>query len=319
MDDPSWSSYRPSDLLGAFDITLSQDQRLLKFHLAGQSLIPHRLVGEEAISRPFCYTLDVISQRGDIELKSLIAQPALIEIRQADGGYRPLSGLVDTAALLGEDGGVYYYQLVLVSWLSLLSLGRDSRIFQDKNVTEVIEAVFQGHEIAKGRYRFDLRRDYPARSYCVQYRESDFHFVNRLMEQEGLFFYFSHGGGDHCLVITDSVDTCPAVTPQAIRFHRQAATEAEDALTQWGGRRQQQPTRVSLATFNYKQPRHPATSPRTPSATRATCRTPRSTIIPASTTTRITVAVNDWRSIAWKPWSPAPSASMAPVAPASFR
>lgn len=258
MDDPSWSSYRPSDLLGAFDVTLSQDQRLLKFHLAGQSLIPHRLVGEEAISRPFCYTLDVISQRGDIELKSLIAQPALIEIRQADGGYRPLSGLVDTAALLGEDGGVYYYQLVLVPWLSLLSLGRDSRIFQDKTVTEVIEVVFQGHEIAKGRYRFDLRRDYPARSYCVQYRESDFHFVNRLMEQEGLFFYFSHGEGDHCLVITDSVDTCPAVTPQAIRFHRQAATEAEDALTQWGGRRQQQPTRVSLATFNYKQPRHPS-------------------------------------------------------------
>ncbi|MDH4571513.1 type VI secretion system Vgr family protein [Salinicola acroporae] len=259
-----------NDLLDTFDIDLSQSQRLLTLELAGTSFIPHRLVGEERVSEPFTYTLDCISQQGDIELKTLMAQPANLSILQADGSYRRLHGLVSEAALLGEDGGVTYYQLTLVPWLKMLELGRDSRIFQDRSVVDVLTEVFDGHELAKGRYRFDLRRDYPARSYCVQYRESDFNFVNRLCEEEGLWYYFEYSdddegadGGDegerrtfdgHRLVITDDVDTTQAVSPQAIRFHRQAATEREDALTQWGGVRAQQPTRVSVGTFDYKQP-----------------------------------------------------------------
>ncbi|WP_417328711.1 type VI secretion system Vgr family protein [Halomonas cupida] len=249
---------------------LSQHERLLRLQLGSADFIPHRLVGKERISRPFAYTLDCISQNGDIELKTLMAQPAELAIRQADGNYRQLSGLVESAAMLGEDGGVYYYQITLVPWLAMLKLGHDSRIFQDRNVVEILEDVFGQHAIAMGentaRWRFDLRRDYPARSYCVQYRESDFNFVNRLMEQEGLFYYFEHAGnnGDdegsqgsvdgHRLVITDDVETCLAVAPQTIRFHRQDATETEDSITQWSGVRQQQPTRVSLATFDYKQP-----------------------------------------------------------------
>ena len=295
MNEPSWWQ----SLRETFDVALSQNQRLLKLEMANQSLIPHRLVGEESMSRPFRYRLDVISQRGDIELKTLMAQPATLSIRQADGQYRKRSGLVESAALLGEDGGVFYYQLTLVPWLTMLSLGRDSRIFQDLSVIEVIEAVFAQHPIARGGWRFDLRREYPARSYCVQYRESDYHFVNRLMEQEGLFYYVEHrqadevergdaagptpsvhsglshsglshsgrshsglshretGHGETChrLIITDDVATCSPVSPRQIRFHRQGATESEDAITQWGGRRQQQPSRVSLATYDYKQPR----------------------------------------------------------------
>ncbi|AOM01661.1 type VI secretion system Vgr family protein [Cobetia marina] len=250
-------------LLSSFDVSLSQNERLLTLEMSGADFIPHRLVGEERMSRPFAYTLDCISQNGDIELKTLMAQPAALSVRQADGSYRELSGLVESAALLGEDGGVFYYQLTLVPWLSMLKLGRDSRIFQDVSAVEVIESVFSNHAIAQGEaqggWRLDLRREYPARSYCVQYRESDFQFVNRLMEQEGLFYYFEHASVDsdfngHRLVITDDVATCAPVEPQVIRFHRQDATESEDSITQWSGRRQQQPTRVSLGTFDYKQP-----------------------------------------------------------------
>nr|WP_300309547.1 type VI secretion system Vgr family protein [Halomonas sp.] len=239
---------------------LSQHERLLTLKLGGTDLIPHRLVGEERLSRPFSYTLDCISQRGDIELKSLIAQPAELGIRQADGQYRPLSGLVESAAMLGEDGGVFYYQVTLVPWLAMLQLGRDSRIFQDKNVVDILEAVFEPHVVAQGGWRLDLRREYPVRSFEVQYRESDFHFISRLMEQEGIWWYAEHAGeGDdfdgHRIVFTDDPATCSAVTPQTIRFHRQDATETEDTITQWGGRRRQQPNRVSVGTFDYKQPR----------------------------------------------------------------
>lgn len=250
-------------LLSSFDISLSQNERLLTLEMSDADFIPHRLVAEERLSRPFAYTLDCISQNGDIELKTLMAQSAVLSVRQANGDYRKLSGLVESAALLGEDGGVFYYQLTLVPWLSMLKLGRDSRIFQDVSAVEVIESVFSNHAIAQGEaqggWRLDLRREYPARSYCVQYRESDFQFVNRLMEQEGLFYYFEHASDDsdfngHRLVITDDVATCAPVEPQVIRFHRQDATELEDSITQWSGRRQQQPTRVSLGTFDYKQP-----------------------------------------------------------------
>ncbi|MGQ7247438.1 type VI secretion system Vgr family protein [Halomonas sp. V046] len=285
-------------LLASFEVSLTQDERLLKLDLEagrGAELIPHRLVGEERISRPFAYTLDCISQRGDIELKTLMAQPAELSIRQASGQYRRLSGLVESAALLGEDGGVHYYQLVLVPWIAMLKLGRDSRIFQDKSAVEVLEAVFEQQAASLGpsqcQWRFDLRRDYPPRSYCVQYRESDYHFISRLCEQEGIWWYTEHAGsrqggeerdvvskergivgeengeengaagegrGDfigHRIVFTDDPQSCQAVTPQRIRFHRQDSTETEDAITQWGGRREQQPTRVSLGTFDYKQPR----------------------------------------------------------------
>ncbi|MGQ7246174.1 type VI secretion system Vgr family protein [Halomonas sp. V046] len=270
-------------LLASFEVPLTQNERLIKLSLEakGADLIPHRLVGEERISRPFAYTLDCIAQRGDIELKSLMAQPAELSIRQASGQYRRLSGLVESAALLGEDGGVHYYQLVLVPWIAMLKLGRDSRIFQDKSAVEVLEAVFaqQATVLGQCQWRFDLRRDYPVRSYCVQYRESDYHFVSRLCEQEGIWWYTEHAGSHrsdgesrneageengndrgedfsgHRIVFTDDPQTCLPVTPQTIRFHRQDATEHEDAITQWGGWREQQPTRVSIGTFDYKQPR----------------------------------------------------------------
>ena len=258
----------PPSLSKIFNTSLSQSQRLLSLSVSAP-LMPHRLVGEQRISEPFRYTLDCFSQQGDIELKTLMAQPARLSVLQADGGYRHLHGLVSEAAMLGEDGGVTYYQLTLVPWLEMLKLGRNSRIFQNRSVVDILSQVFDGHDLARGGYRFDLRREYPARSYCVQYQESDFQFVSRLMEEEGLWYYFEHSGNGrgendegqeanrfdgHRLVITDDADTAQPVQPRLIRFHRQAATEQEDALTQWGGVRQQQPTRVSVGTFDYKQP-----------------------------------------------------------------
>ena len=101
MNDSSWLD----KMLASFDVSLSQHQRLVTLALEGVELIPPLLVGEERVSRPFRYRLDAISQSGNIELKSLMARPATLSIRQADGQYRQLSALVESAALLGEDGG----------------------------------------------------------------------------------------------------------------------------------------------------------------------------------------------------------------------
>ena len=126
----------PLSLSKVLTTSLSQSQRLLTLS-ADAPLIPHRLVGEHRVSEPFRYTLDCFSQQGDIELKTLMAQPASLSILQADGRYHQLHGLVSEAAMLGEDGGVTYYQLTLVPWFEMLKLGRDSRIFQDLSLIHI--------------------------------------------------------------------------------------------------------------------------------------------------------------------------------------
>lgn len=141
----------PFSLSEIFNTPLSQSRRLLTLEIAGAPLMPHRLVGEQRVNAPFRYTLDCFSQQGDIELKTLMAQPARLSVLQADGGYRHLHGVVSEAAMLGEDGGVTYYQLTLVPWLEMLKLGRDSRIFQDRSVVDVLSEVFEGHDLARGR------------------------------------------------------------------------------------------------------------------------------------------------------------------------
>ncbi|KXS52653.1 MAG: Rhs element Vgr protein, partial [Marinobacter sp. T13-3] len=88
----------PPSLSKIFNTSLSQSQRLLSLSVSAP-LMPHRLVGEQRISEPFRYTLDCFSQQGDIELKTLMAQPARLSVLQADGGYRHLHGLVSEAAM----------------------------------------------------------------------------------------------------------------------------------------------------------------------------------------------------------------------------
>ncbi len=238
----------PRSLSELFNTELSQSQRLLRLSV-GAPLLPHRLVGEQRVSEPFRYTLDCFSQQGDIELKALMAQPARLSVLQADGGYRHLHGLVSEAALLGEDGGVTYYQLTLVPWLEMLKLGRNSRIFQNRSAVDILEQVFDGHDLARGGYRFDLRREYPARSYCVQYRETDLAFIERLAAEEGLFFFHEfeeRDGGAHRLIFADDPKVLTNVGERS--YHSRAGGTAPTRHV----RKLSQTARVAAATATLK-------------------------------------------------------------------
>ena len=245
----------------AFGHLLSDAQRLLKLTtpLYSSRLLVQRVVADEQVSTPFTVTVDCLSQQHDLDPRTLLAQPVTLSILQADGHYRHMHAIVSAASRLGSDGGVSDYQLVLKPWLSLLEYVYDSRLFQDLNVVEIVTRVLQGHSVSEGSFRFELRHRerYPQRSYCVQYRESDYHFISRLLEEEGIWWYVEQEENKHVIVFTDDNDTCLNVTPAVIRFHRQAATETADSLTDWGQRRQIQPTRASLGTFDYKAPGTP--------------------------------------------------------------
>ncbi|MDN7866200.1 type VI secretion system tip protein VgrG [Burkholderia multivorans] len=245
------------DLIALLNSGLRQSERIVKLDTpAGPDvLLPHIVVGTAGLGRNFEYAVDVVSLRESLELKSLIAQPVTLWIQQADKTYRAVHGYVHTARRLGSDGQLTTFQLTFSSWLHFLKFRKDARIFQDKTVESILDAVFGKHPQAYGAYRFELGKRSPVRSFCVQY-EDDWNFVHRLMESEGWWYYFEHAsdGKAHSLVITDDLYSLKPVAPEQVRFSRAGRVHQPDALVQWAGTRTLQSTSYSTRTFDYKNP-----------------------------------------------------------------
>ncbi|KVG28627.1 type VI secretion system Vgr family protein [Burkholderia diffusa] len=248
------------DTIGVISGRLSQQDRLLKLDTpAGQDvLLAHRVTGRSRIGRDYLFVLDCVSTSGDVQLKTLISQAVTLWIQQADGSYRPHHGYVHTARRLGSDGGLTSYQLVFSSWMHFLKFRRDQRHWQDKTAEEIIADVFNEHPQAKGMYRFVLSKPLPPRSYCRQ-DETDWNFVHRLLESEGLYGVWQQGsdGKSHMLVITDRLDTLEPLSPATVEFYRAGILSEADAVTQWSGTRTLQSILLSTRTFDYKSPSTP--------------------------------------------------------------
>lgn len=167
---------------------LIQQDRLLKLDtpLGPNALVVQWAVGHSTIGRVYIFTLDVVSLDSTIELKKLIAQPVTLWIQQASGGYRSIHGYVHTARRLGADGSLTTYQITLQAWMHVLKFRRDQRIWTDKTVEDIVSDVLNQHPEARGRFRFTLSQPLPNRSYTRQ-SETDWNFVHRLLESEGLF------------------------------------------------------------------------------------------------------------------------------------
>lgn len=236
---------------------LSQSERLLKLDtpLGSDVLLPQRMVGESKLGRNYDFTLDAVSLRDTIALKTLIAQPVTLWLQQTDKSYLPLNGYVHTARRLGSDSGLTTYQLAFSSWLHFLHFRKDARIWQDRKADEIITDVFNQHPQAKGFFKFDLINELPPRSFCTQY-EDDWCFVHRIMEEEGLFGYFQQAadGKSHTYIITDDLHSLSPVSPQSVQFYRSGTNSETDAFVHWSGMRTLQSASLAIRTFDYKNP-----------------------------------------------------------------
>jgi type VI secretion system VgrG family protein len=237
---------------------LIQRDRLLKTDipsLPSNALVPRRAVTRSELGRDFGVVLDLVSTASDIELKMLIAQPITLWIQQADKSYLPINGYIHTARRLGADGGLSSYQLRFASWMHFLKFRSDMRYWQDKPVDAILADVFDNHPQAKGQYQFALSKPLPSRSYCRQ-SETDWNFVHRLMEDEGLFGFWRHSedGKAHTLVITDDLHAIDALSPNAVTFDRSGTGTETAGLTQWAASRTLQSTQHTTRTFDYKSP-----------------------------------------------------------------
>ena len=178
--------------------------------LGPDALLLEGLSGVEGVSRPFSFRLDLLSEDDAVSPADLLRQSVTVTLTLAGGDERTFHGLVRRFVQEGRAEELTSYQAEIVPWLWFLSLSRECRIHQNLSVPEILETVFRG----LGHADFELRctKSYPKREFCVQYRETHLDFVSRLMEEEGIFYFFEHTPERHLLVIADdngAVKPCP--------------------------------------------------------------------------------------------------------------
>jgi type VI secretion system secreted protein VgrG len=188
-----------------------QDRRLqLTTPLGEDVLMITRFTGDEELSRSFSYELELASSDGKIAFNDIIGQNVTVKVEAEPTGKRYFNGFVSEFVQIEDADQLARYRAKVVPWLWFLTRVADCRIFQEKTVPEIIEAVFNSRHF--NQYELRLTGSYPPLENCVQYRETDFNFVSRLMEQEGICYFFVHKDGGHTLVLADSPsahDPCP--------------------------------------------------------------------------------------------------------------
>jgi type VI secretion system secreted protein VgrG len=192
--------------------TPSQTDRPLSITtaLGKDALLLTELKGTEEVSGLFRFDLTCLSElRKPAAFDKVLGQGATVEIVLQDGQKRHVDGIVCSMKQGRRDETFHHYELRLVPKLWLLTLRRQSRIFQHLTVPEILRKVLAGLEV-----RLELTAPYEPRDFCVQYRESDFDFASRLMEEEGIRYYFEHSPGSHVMVLSDEATKHPDVPLQ---------------------------------------------------------------------------------------------------------
>lgn len=171
------------------------------------TLFVQRLSGTERLDGLFCIELECRANDAALDLQAALGRHVTVGLGAFET-VRRLDGLVAAIRQRPAEPGFAQYALELRPWLWWLTLSFDHRIFQNKSVPDIVEAVFA--EAGRDDYELQLTGTYAPREYCVQYGESDFAFVARLLEEEGIFYFFRHEAGHHVLVLADTVDAFPA-------------------------------------------------------------------------------------------------------------
>jgi len=219
--------------------------------------------GHEELSRLSSFSLELESDRHDIEPKEIIGQPVTFSVQDSQGNPRFFHGFVSRFVVGTGETGARSYQAEVVPWLWFLTKTSDCRVFSDKTVPQILEEVFNDVAVPHP-VEFRLSRTYGVWKYCVQYRETDFNFVARLMEQEGIFYYFLHDDGKHTLVVADSPDHYYDLGMSEIPYEYTfvGGEPRDDSITSWTHQYQFVSGKYSQTDYNYLE--HPAGSEQQP-------------------------------------------------------
>ena len=226
--------------------------------LGADALLLTSMAGQEQLSRLFSYELDLISEQKSIDTNQILGDTVTVELTMPSDERRYFNGFVSRFTQEGVDGGYTRLRATLVPWLWFLTRTSDCRIFQEKTVPDIIKEVFRDN----GFSGFDdrLTGSYRTWEYYVQYRETDFNFVSRLMEQEGIYYYFEHKNGQHVLVLADSISAHHAYPGyETIKFFPPGGNghRDEEHVSDWSVRYEVLPGSFVHNDFDFKAPKKP--------------------------------------------------------------
>ncbi|MDC0715787.1 type VI secretion system Vgr family protein [Nannocystis bainbridge] len=217
---------------------------------------PMRVVsfsGTEELSALFDFKVEVAGL--DFDPEALLGQPALLTLHGAELP-RLVHGLVAEAEYVGYTRSLQLYELRIVPWAHRLAHREDCRVFQDKTTEQIVTEVLTGAGLARDWFRFALAESYAPRNYCVQYRETDLDFVTRLLEEDGVFYFFEHDEQKHVWVMADNAQAhTPIKGTSTLWFNppRGTVQDREHIRTfRFGGR--VRPGKVTLRDYNIHKP-----------------------------------------------------------------
>jgi type VI secretion system secreted protein VgrG len=239
-------------------VAYSQENRPFRLDsvLGGETTLLQTFQGREAISEPFRFVLRFLTERA-VNMEALLGTAAVLTV-QHDFTESDLyfHGHFWSVRQLPEiEDGLLAYEAELVPWLQFLQLHTHCRIFHNSSVEQIVSTVLNERGLAN--YRFNLQAALPKREYCVQYRETDLNFVSRLLEQEGIFYFFEHTKNKHELIMTDrkgGLPACPA--DSQLQYHPAlGGLGTGSPLVEAEGLRRMRSGRVEYTDYNFETPK----------------------------------------------------------------
>ncbi|MDX9683365.1 type VI secretion system tip protein VgrG [Pseudomonas protegens] len=218
-------------------------------------LLLKSLGGGEELGRLFDYQLQLASSDANIDLNQLLGKPMGLSVQLDGGGQRYFHGIVARCSQNIDTGQFASYEVTLRPWLWLLSRTSDCRIFQNtRSIPQIIKQVFR--DLGFSDFEDALSRPYREWEYCVQYRETSFDFVSRLMEQEGIYYFFRHEKDRHVVVLADAYGAHSSVPGYASvpYYPRDEQQRERDHMFDWHLAQEVQPGSLELNDYDFQRP-----------------------------------------------------------------
>lgn len=236
----------------------TQEKRLITIEtpVGKNALLLRSISGEEGISRLFHFSADLLSENHSIAFKDIVGKQATVSVHLSGDDSRHWNGFVSRFATTGGDNRFTYYRAEIVPWLWFLTRTADCQMFQQKTIPEIIKKVFQDHGFQDFQDR--TQGSYPQREYVVQYRETAFNFVSRLMEECGIFYFFEHDESSHRLILADKPQVHKNCHGQhKVRFNYTPGSTLlkEDVVRTWGAEQELRPGKYALTDYNFQTPK----------------------------------------------------------------
>jgi len=211
---------------------------------------------QEELGRLFNMSLELLSTDENINFEALLGQNVTLRLDLFGGGQRYFNGFVSRISQVDKVENFAVYQATVKPWLWFLTRTSDCKIFQHQTVPDIIQSIFS--ELGFTDVEAQLSGSYRTWDYCVQYRETDFNFVSRLMEQEGIYYYFKHEIGKHTLVLSDgygSHEVIPGYAELRCLAADSAAEQEEEHIFSWRFSKQVQPGAYVQDDYDFKSPK----------------------------------------------------------------